>query len=388
MLLQNLSVRSATLVASLPLALLASALGLSLFASPAAAQSDRASYCANLERELVLESQRRSQGGEALPELRQSLRELERDAVRIERQLERRDCYEQFFFSRTLRQSPNCRRLARQGQEIEGQRRRVQRRIQDIRSARGGDGGRRRQELINALARNGCGDVYAQQAQRTRQRGGWNPFSGIFGREGSGFGGGFGGGYYDNAPRQLAPETGIVADSTYRTMCVRTCDGFYFPVSYATLPSKFRVDENVCQSRCAAPVELFVYRNPGGEPEQMIRPGTGEPYSETDNAFRYRKEFVPGCSCSPELYDAEVVAGTKPANGAPGGGGALPPPIRTASGTRGAAPNIVPELTVPDAGGAPGDPSLGQTGTELPSLGEGPTALDPSDAIPSPVIVQ
>lgn len=355
--------------------------------APAQAQSgfgtsERQQLCQRLERELVVEGQRRTQGGEALPGLRQQLRQIERQSNQIEARLERFQCYDQFFFSRTLRQTPRCRRLAGQSQDVERQRRQVQQQIQAIRGARSGDGGRRRQELINALARNGCGDVYRQQAATTRRQStGWNPFGGIFGRDegGSGFGGG--GGFYDNAPRQLAPETGIIADSTYRTMCVRTCDGFYFPISYATLPSKFATDLDICTSRCAAPVELYVYRNPGGETEQMIAPGTGQPYTQTENAFRYRKEFVPGCSCSAELYDADVVAGVKPADGTPGAQGTFAPPIRTASGTRGAAPNIVPDFTAQPADpNAPPVAGSGQTGSGTATFA--PTAV-PSSATAS-----
>jgi hypothetical protein len=41
-------------------------------------------------------------------------------------------------------------------------------------------------------------------------------------------------------------------------MCVRLCDGFYFPVSFSTLGSRFPEDEAKCKDQCAAPAELFV----------------------------------------------------------------------------------------------------------------------------------
>ena len=53
-------------------------------------------------------------------------------------------------------------------------------------------------------------------------------------------------------------------------MCVRTCDGFFFPVSYQTYASHLAQDASVCQSSCAAPAELYVYRNPGQEIDQAI----------------------------------------------------------------------------------------------------------------------
>ena len=84
---------------------------------------------------------------------------------------------------------------------------------------------------------------------------------------------------------------------TYRTVCVRTCDGFYFPISFATDPSRFAEDEKVCQHSCpAAEVMLFSYRNPGEDVSQAVSIG-GQLYSTLPNAFRYRQAFDSSCSC-------------------------------------------------------------------------------------------
>ena len=38
---------------------------------------------------------------------------------------------------------------------------------------------------------------------------------------------------------QIAPPTDAGPPSgTYRTVCVRSCDGFYFPISFATVPAR------------------------------------------------------------------------------------------------------------------------------------------------------
>jgi hypothetical protein len=89
---------------------------------------------------------------------------------------------------------------------------------------------------------------------------------------------------------------------TYRTLCVRLCDGFYFPVSFSTLPSHFAQDADVCASKCAAPTELYYYPNPGGAVEQAVALKTQEAYTKLKYAFRYRKEFVNGCSCKAAEY--------------------------------------------------------------------------------------
>ena len=76
---------------------------------------------------------------------------------------------------------------------------------------------------------------------------------------------------------------------TYRTLCVRTCDGYYFPISYSTVPGRFADDEKVCQRLCpATEVVLYSYRNPGEDVSQAVST-SGRTYSELPNAFSYRK---------------------------------------------------------------------------------------------------
>ena len=63
---------------------------------------------------------------------------------------------------------------------------------------------------------------------------------------------------------------------SFRTVCVRTCDGFYFPISYATNASRFRDDEKSCQRMCpAAEVMLFSYPTEGGDVANATSP-TGD----------------------------------------------------------------------------------------------------------------
>ena len=83
---------------------------------------------------------------------------------------------------------------------------------------------------------------------------------------------------------------------------MRTCDGFFFPISYSTYASHLAQDASVCQSNCAAPAELYVYRNPGQEIEQAISLN-GTAYTDLPVAFKYRKEYVTGCSCKANEYN-------------------------------------------------------------------------------------
>ncbi|MEL6746564.1 MAG: DUF2865 domain-containing protein [Pseudomonadota bacterium] len=262
-------------------------------AVPAAAQSGQGSrVCVRLENALVAENRRDGQPQPDTSSLRTQRRALRNAVGRAEQRLEAGDCYEQFFFSRTLRRTRQCIRLKRTLDTARGRLARTERELQAASGTRR-SGQDRRQALLSELARYNCGPQY--QRQRRQRNTGWNPFS-VFDRDGGGSG------FFDNAPRQdLAPDT-IQAGFTYRTMCVRLCDGYYFPVSYTALPSKFGSDTQICQQRCAAPTDLYVYRSPGGEVEQMITP-TGAPYQKLETAFRYRKEVVTGCSCSASQYD-------------------------------------------------------------------------------------
>lgn len=89
----------------------------------------------------------------------------------------------------------------------------------------------------------------------------------------------------------------LPSGGAFRTLCVRTCDGYYFPVSFSTGRSQFANDEARCSEICpAAPTELYIYRNPGGDQSEMMSLA-GVPYADQPFAFRYKSEFVEGCSC-------------------------------------------------------------------------------------------
>jgi len=102
----------------------------------------------------------------------------------------------------------------------------------------------------------------------------------------------------------LPPRT--EENGTYRTMCVRLCDGFYWPMSYATTRENFARDEARCEKSCGSPARLFVYRNQGGEPEDM-RSIAGEPYSKLPTAFLFRTKYVDQCRCGPQPWDKEAL---------------------------------------------------------------------------------
>jgi hypothetical protein len=87
---------------------------------------------------------------------------------------------------------------------------------------------------------------------------------------------------------------------TFRTLCVRKCDGYYFPISFSTTKDNFKRDTVACQSMCpGTEVELFMHKVPEEESESMVSI-KGEPYKAMSYAFAYRKEGVaadPACRC-------------------------------------------------------------------------------------------
>jgi hypothetical protein len=106
-------------------------------------------------------------------------------------------------------------------------------------------------------------------------------------------------------PRAFGPPS---AGGSYRTMCVRQCDGYYFPISFATAGRNVESDAEACAAQCGSPVSLYYYPNPGGDVDDMVSYETGERYADLKTAYRYRKEFDAACRCQPEPWSAEAKA--------------------------------------------------------------------------------
>jgi hypothetical protein len=94
---------------------------------------------------------------------------------------------------------------------------------------------------------------------------------------------------------------------TYRTLCVRLCDGFYFPIGDGVRRERLYADARACTQRCDGEARLFYYPTNGGSVETMVDM-SGHPYASLPNAFRYRKALVEGCACKPAPWSAEAAA--------------------------------------------------------------------------------
>ena len=95
--------------------------------------------------------------------------------------------------------------------------------------------------------------------------------------------------------------------ATYRTLCVRLCDGYYFPISFSTTRSEFARDADKCTASCGGEARLFYHPNPGGAVEDMVDL-TGLGYTDLPTAFKYRKSLVNGCGCRAQPWSEAELA--------------------------------------------------------------------------------
>ena len=258
-----------------------------MLSSGAMAQSEQDIRCMQLQQELAA-AQGGGAGGADLARLQQHIAQHDRIYQGTQAAMDDAGCYERLFiFGRALKRTPKCLNM---NARVEDARRQLTQLQQQRKSLQRGGGNKRRQaELQQALRRSGCSGA---------PRGG-------------------GGGLFDffGGPREPEYQSPIYRsinpNGRYRSVCVRLCDGFYYPIHYSTYGSMVAKDAEECQQNCAAPAELYVYRNPGQEIQQAISL-SGSAYMDLPVALRYRKEYVKGCSCKQSEYNpTEIEAANK-----------------------------------------------------------------------------
>ena len=159
----------------------------------------------------------------------------------------------------------DVRQMERELRSIESQRSRF---VRDPRSTR-----REQRDLVIALARNNCGRQYERAAARYGYR------SNLFRRN-------------DEYVEEYQPPR----QSQYRTVCVRICDGFFFPISTSTTAQNFSRDEAVCKEKFPdTAVELFYHPQGLEDAMESAQSMSGQPYSSQPYAFRYRETYDASC---------------------------------------------------------------------------------------------
>lgn len=109
---------------------------------------------------------------------------------------------------------------------------------------------------------------------------------------------------------KILVERKSMAGGNWRTMCVRSCDGYYFPISSSANSSDFGRDQRACQMMCpGTQTELYYHSAFGEESEDMVSASTGRAYIDLPAAFSYRNNAAnssKACSCNISAFYKEM----------------------------------------------------------------------------------
>jgi hypothetical protein len=240
--------------------------------------------CVRLESQLALIDRGASDPARAdqIRRTEEAARQQQGELERLQAVARRNGCESSGFFL-FGGQSPQCADVNGHIQRVRGNLDRLNSELQRLQGYTPDRSDQRRAVLMQ-LAQNDCGPQYRAAAPPRPQ----NFFEALFG--GGNVAPGPSPGLFPGSPD--VPQTG-----TYRTLCVRTCDGYYYPISFSTVQSRFPEDERTCQRTCPnAEVMLFTHRNPGEDVNQAVSI-SGRSYRDLPNAFHYRQAVDPACTC-------------------------------------------------------------------------------------------
>lgn len=113
---------------------------------------------------------------------------------------------------------------------------------------------------------------------------------------------------------------------SFRTLCVRTCDGYFFPISPSTGRENFARDAEACHAYCPAS-EVKLYIQPAGQPSDPIVSEDGKPYDQLPSAYLFRTISKPGCTCAVPENGTPATAAEKNPVGTPEGAAPLVPVV-------------------------------------------------------------
>ena len=258
------------------------ALGAALLAGSSATHA-QSPVCSQIRTEL---SQLGASGGGG-GATRESMR-MRTELSRVQIAIQQNDCNRSGFLGFNA-PPPVCGPLKAQASQYTAQ----------IRQIEGGSGtsGQRRAQLVAALERYGC--LGSQQQAQPQQRGGVlyaapnepGLMERLFGQSVDGRG-----------DQRLDEGLSSEIDTPPRerlggrmAVCVRTCDGYYFPVNFEGIGAR---DEyaSVCQSLCPA-AETQVFFMPLGAEIDRAATRDGTPYMSLPAAKKYQQSRDPACFC-------------------------------------------------------------------------------------------
>ncbi|TPL51512.1 DUF2865 domain-containing protein [Mesorhizobium sp. B2-4-6] len=194
---------------------------------------------------------------------------------------------------------------------------------------------RDRSRILAALDANGCRDDeiaprHAPLREAARDNGGGNLFEQLFGRQDQQLETPDGPDMPDsevppddpsvrNIRRVIDPPDGMDLPrpaGEFHTMCVRTCDGYFFPMSNAASAGDFERDQKNCESSCpGTEMQVFYSRGMDDDSGSMTSSATGQPYSELATAYLYKQANYsrpPTCGCNAQAGNFTIIGGNPP----------------------------------------------------------------------------
>lgn len=101
----------------------------------------------------------------------------------------------------------------------------------------------------------------------------------------------------NRARRQSVRSSG----GRYKTVCVRLCDGYFFPINNRSRRRQFYEDAQQCSARCSGSEARLFYLSPSAS-IRSARDQRGIAYRKLKTAFLYRKKLVKNCACRPQPW--------------------------------------------------------------------------------------
>ncbi|SEG65343.1 Protein of unknown function [Bosea lathyri] len=167
------------------------------------------------------------------------------------------------------------------------------------------------------------------------------------------------------------------------TVCVRTCDGFFFPLSNS--PGGREGADEMCQALCPGTETTAFGMTSGGDIQNSASRSTGQPYSSLPNAGKYQRSFDAACTCrgqgqswSQALKDAEYLLDKRDVIVTEQRAAELSRPkvdTKTDPKRRGAAPATVQPAAIPELPEEKPLPSENSPTSGTESAGVGPSTI-------------
>jgi hypothetical protein len=112
----------------------------------------------------------------------------------------------------------------------------------------------------------------------------------------------FGGGSSLPAQSDLPEDTLAPTDDDQapkggsQAICVRTCDGGFFPLNYSARRGSLDSLGDLCHALCPNTEVALYTRSPDNDVGTAVS-ADGRPYRDLQNAFKFQKSFDPACTC-------------------------------------------------------------------------------------------